>query len=185
MMLLTLSMLLTWVDFVRSGVVLLLFPAVAVSASVLVQAAVTVCSDEVFYLPILTEVFFIVVKLGFSSQVLPVVCVDTVFFVVILAPWTPGGFEVENVEIGVFRLHLVEEVDGDFVLGVSKSTHLSVLTILHLVGVCLAKFTFVFLGVVELFDSVVSFETGFAIRNALIVRCSTCNFRTHLTNISS
>jgi hypothetical protein len=82
-------------------------------------------------------------------------CVNTIFLVVILAPWTPGSFEVENVEIGVFGLHLVQEVDRDFVLGVSKSTHLTVLAILHLVRICLAKLTFIFFGMVKLFDSVV------------------------------
>ena len=185
MVLFALSVLLTWVNFKVARVILLLFPAVAVSASVLVLAAVWVCTDEVFYFPILAEVFLVVVQLWLSSQVLPVVCVNTHFFVVILAPWTPGCFEVENVKIWVFGLHLVQHVDGDFILGVSKSTHFSVLAILHVVRVGLTKLTFIFFGVVEFFDSIVSLETGIAIRNALIVRCSTCNFWTHLTCMRS
>jgi hypothetical protein len=112
--LLALAVLLARVYLEVPRMVLLLFPPVTVSASVFILASIGVRPYKVFYFPILTKLFLIVVQLRFSAQVLPVVGVDTIFFVVVLAPWAPRSFEVKNVKIRIFRLHLMEQVYRDF-----------------------------------------------------------------------
>ena len=64
--LLALPMLLTRIDFVVARVILLLLPAMAVGAPVLVLTPVGVASDEVFYFPILAKLFLIVIQLRLS-----------------------------------------------------------------------------------------------------------------------
>lgn len=101
-------MLFARIYFVVSGVVLLLFPAMALLASVLIWTTVRVGSYEVINVPITAQVSLVVVDVGLPSQVLPIVRVYTALLVVVLAPRAPCSFEVEYVEVGVFWLHLME-----------------------------------------------------------------------------
>ena len=103
-----LGVLLTWVDLVVPGMILLFLPAVTLGAPVLVLASVRVRPDEVVYLPVSAQIAIIVINVGLAAEVLPVMGVDTVLLVVVLAPWAPRGFEIEHVEIGIFWLHSVK-----------------------------------------------------------------------------
>lgn len=87
---------------------------------------------------------------------MPIVCVDTTLFIMVLAPGTPSSFEVENVEVWIAWFDLMKQVDGDFIFAVCKGAQLTVLTILHVVRIRLTKFTFILFRMIELFDSIVS-----------------------------
>ena len=84
-------------------VVLLLFPAVAVAASILVRAAVMVFTNEIFRRPILTRHRLVSVIQWLATEVLPVVRVDAELFVVLKGKRTPGGLEIEHVKVSVLR----------------------------------------------------------------------------------
>lgn len=103
------------VGLIIPGMILLLLPTMAKSASILVDAAIRIRSDEIFDFPIWAKFLPIFVNVRFSPQVLPIVSVDAALLVVILAPGTPNCFEVKNVEIGVFGFHGVQQVNSDFV----------------------------------------------------------------------
>jgi hypothetical protein len=50
--------------------------------------------------------------MGFASEVLPIMSIYAVCFMVIFSEWTPFGFEVKHMEVGVFG-HLVNELNFD------------------------------------------------------------------------
>lgn len=184
-MLLALSMLLARIDFVVARMILLLFPAVTIGAAILITTAVGVAPDEVLDFPILAKLFLIVVKLRLPPQVLPVVSINTIFLIMIFAPWTPSCLKVKDIEIRILWFHLMEHVDGYLLFGVSKCAHLAILTVLHVVWICLAKLTLILLGMVELFHPVVRLEALLPVRYALVVSCTGGNLTAHLTSVGS
>lgn len=103
-----LGVLLAWIDLVVPGMILLFLPTVTLGAPVLVSASVRVRPDEVVYLPVAAQIAIIVIDMGLAAEVLPVMGVNAVLLVVVLAPWAPRSFEIEYVEIGIFRLHPVK-----------------------------------------------------------------------------
>ena len=84
-------------------VVLLLFPAVAVAAPILVRAAVMVFANEIFRRPILARHRLVSVLLWLATEVLPVVRIDAELFVMLKGKRTPGGLEVEHVKVSILR----------------------------------------------------------------------------------
>lgn len=96
--------------------VLLLLPAVARRAPVLVHAPIRVVLYVFLDLPVRTQILVVVEQIGLPSEILPIMSVDTGFFIMVLAPWAPNSLKVEHVEIRVHWVHLVEELDGDFIL---------------------------------------------------------------------
>lgn len=98
----------------------------------------------------------------FSSQVLPVVSIDTSFLVMVFTPGTPDRLKIKHVEVSVFRLNRVQQVDSNFFLRVSEGTHLSVLAIFHVVRIVLTELGLVLFRVIKLLYSVVCLEAAFA-----------------------
>lgn len=179
MVLLTFLMLFARVYLVVARMVLLFLPAMTLRASVLVHTSVGVRSNKVIDLPVAAQLSVVVVDVWFSSQVLPVVGVDTVLFVVILAPRAPRSLEVKDVEVGIAWFHFVEQVDCDLVLAMGKCTQLSVLAVLHVVGVRLTKLAFVFLGMIEFLDPVVGSQTVIPKINAFVMKLAAHDVGTH------
>jgi hypothetical protein len=101
MQFLTFAILFTRMNFVVSRMILLFFPAMTKFASIFVLAAIGIRSNEVFNLPICAKLFSVVVNMRLSSKILPVVSIDAVFLVVIMAPRTPNSFKEEHIEISV------------------------------------------------------------------------------------
>jgi hypothetical protein len=123
--------------------------------------------------------------MGLAPQILPVVSVHTALFVVILAPWTPNSFEVKHVEIRIFRLDVVKEVNRDLVLRVGKGAHLSIFAVVHFVWICLTKLTLVLFRMIKLFNSVVSFQAFFSVAQALEIVLLAGDLWAHLTGVCS
>jgi hypothetical protein len=83
-------------------VVLLLFPTVRILASVFLLAAVCICRNKFLSLPHLTLVFLIIKDMRLSSEVLPVVSIDTnVPWMLCVAVWTPDGLKMEHIEVSI------------------------------------------------------------------------------------
>lgn len=66
-----------------------------------------------------------------------------------------------------------------------ESAHLSVLAVVHVVGVCLAKLALVLFGMVKLLDPVVRFGASFSMTNALEVVGATGDLLAHLTGVAA
>ena len=185
MVLLALPMLLARINFVIARMILLLFPPVTVSASVLILTAVWVAPDEVFNFPILAKLFLIIVHLWFSPQVLPVVSVDTIFLVMVLTPWTPCRLKVKDVKVWILWLHQVKQIDCYLLLRVRKSTHLAIFTIFHIMWISLAELTFILFWMVELLDPIVRLEALLTIGYTLVMSGTWSDLAAHLTGIGA
>ena len=148
--------------------VLLLFPAVAVATPVLVWAAVGIFADEILCLPVGAGHRLVTIFLWFSSQVLPIVCVDALLLVMLEGKRTPGGLEIEHVEVCVLR-HQVQEVDRQLAFVMCECAEQStILTRVEVVRVRLTEFGLVLLWVVKLFDSIMRVLAAVA-KRALVV----------------
>lgn len=98
--------------------------------------------------------------MGRPPEVLPVVSVQALVPLVLLVrEGAPRCFEVEHVEVDV-TFEALEDVHRQFRLSVGEGAHAPVLAEVDLVGVALAELGLVLLGVVEVFDAVVSADTG-------------------------
>ena len=123
--------------------------------------------------------------MGLSSQILPVVGVNTSFFVMVVAPGAPCCLKIKHIKVLVFRLDFMKEINGDLVFRVGKSTHLAVLTILHVFWVGLTKLGLVFFWMVEFLNTVVCFEATLTVGYALIMSSTVGNFGTHFTRVGA
>lgn len=85
----TLLSLLAGVDFEVARMILLLFPPVRGRAAIVLRTPVGVSFDEIVNFPVFAKVSRVVISVGLSSEVLPVVGVDASFLVVILTPRAP------------------------------------------------------------------------------------------------
>lgn len=108
------------VDLVVRRMELLLLPPVAVRTPILQSATVRVRFDVLVDLPILTQIRRILVNLRFAPEVLPVVGINTHFFVMVVVPRAPLRLKIEHVELSVLGLIRVQQFDRDFVFGVGK-----------------------------------------------------------------
>lgn len=180
MIFLTFILQFAWIDFVIQRMILLFFPAMAGTTPVFILATIGIRSDEVVDLPVLTKFLLIGEYLRFPAKVLPVMSIDTTFFIVVVAPGTPHRLEVKHIEIRILWLNLVQEVDCDFVFRMGKGTHLSVLTVLHIMWVGLTELALVLFRMVKFFNSVMGLQTCFASAiDTHIVILTVRDFRAH------
>ena len=126
----------------------------------------------------------VIVHIRLSSEVLPVMSINTPFFIMIFAPWAPYRLKVEHVEVSIFRFYKVQQINCDFILRVSKGTHLSIFTIVHVIWISLAEFTFILLWMIKLLDSIMCLQAIFSTSvNTLIMILRICYFRAHFTGV--
>lgn len=139
-------------------VVLLLLPAVAMTAAVLKTTAVGVGTGLFLVSPSSALILGVAVDMELTAKVLPVMRVNaniprmiSIFFV---AERAPHSFEMEQVEVCV-PLHSVQIVDRELVLVVREGTHLAEFTRIRVVWVGLTEFRLVLLRVIEVLHGVV------------------------------
>ena len=106
--------LLASMNLIVERMIFLLLPSMSTFASVLVLAAIYgIVLNECLHLPVGALLFVIIVKVGLSAIVLPIVRIDTgIPCMSGITVWTPNSLEVEHVEIRIFWLHLMKEVHG-------------------------------------------------------------------------
>jgi len=148
----------TLIDFEVHWVVFFLFPSVAVHASVLQVAAISVRLSLLFLIPETTPLLRRVIEnVRLTSEVLPVVGVLALVALVsfdFVIERAPNGFEVEHVEV-IVVLHVVQQVDRKFIFVVSERAEIAEIARIHGEGPLFAELRLVLLGVIKRFDSVV------------------------------
>lgn len=110
--------------------------------------------------------------------------VNAHLFVVIVVPRAPLSLKIEHVELCIFGLVQVQQLDRDLVFGVGKGTQLAVDAIHHVIWVGLAKFTFVFFWMIKFLDPVVSLVAGLALR-AREICVKALDLVAHLAGVAS
>lgn len=136
-------------------VVLLFLPAMRELTPVLMLAPICICLNEVLRLPLRTLLLLILKDMRLSSEVLPVMSVDTgIPGVVCIAVRAPNSLEVEHVEVRI-HLEFAQQIHCHLLLSMSECTHVSIVTRLNLVRIRGAELDFVLLWMIELLDSVV------------------------------
>jgi len=99
----------TFHSLIKQGMVLLLLPTMTALTTRLLRTTFVVLCDKSAWLPILTDFMGSVIEnTWLSPEVLPIMRVHALSFVVLLVEWTPFGFEVEHVKIGILR-HLMNK----------------------------------------------------------------------------
>ena len=129
----------------------------AVGASILVRAAILVVIDEILRSPIPTLLVRVKIDLGLPSEILPVMCKNTLISLVVgFVVRAPDRFEMENVKVWIF-LKFVNQLYRNLRVWMSKGTEVSILAFSFALDVRCAKFSFVFVRMVEFLNSIVSF----------------------------
>lgn len=152
----------TLLHTVDQGMEFLLLPAVTTAATVLKLAAVLVCLCILLRLPKLALLFSILVDVRLSSEVLPVVCVNAFFALMILVrKWTPHCFKVKHIEISIL-FHLLNHIHGKLTFTVRESAKFAIVAAVYAIGISLTEFCFVFFWVVEILNAIMRKRTTFS-----------------------
>jgi hypothetical protein len=97
------------------------------------------------------------VNMRFAPEILPVVRVNTyVSLMLLLTIGTPNCFKMENIKVSIL-FHLMKNIDRKFTFMMSESAHFPVVTTCDPVGIELAIFCFILLGMVKVFYKIVCF----------------------------
>jgi hypothetical protein len=147
----------------------LFLPSVAERAFVFKLATVFIWCNEVFRVPIGAHFLLVLEYRRFSPIVLPVMGIYAyVPLMVIFSIRTPHCLKMKDVKVHV-RFKFLNELDWDFVLSMCERAKFSIFTILARLKIGRAEFSFVFVWMIELFDSVVRFLAVLSIRAVLMV----------------
>lgn len=146
---------LTLFNFEEVWMIFLLLPAMRVQALILIRTPFRVRAYKVVNLPVWTHFARVKERRRPATEVLPVVCINTDFtIVIILSVGAPDSLEVEHVKIHI-DLILLYQLDRELALIMSKRAVFLVLTrwAPHL-EIRRAKLSFVLIWVIEFFNTI-------------------------------
>ena len=156
----------TGMHLIVHRVILLFLPSMRESASVFIFTPVWVGLDEMLGLPLRALLSIIVKDMRLSSEILPVVGVDTdVSSMWCITIRTPYCLEVKHVEVRsvvittaiiCLRSKFLKEIYRDFNFRMSKCTHIPIVTRFDSIWISLTELDLVLLWMIELFHAVVS-----------------------------
>jgi hypothetical protein len=115
-------------------VVLEFFPAMALITLHLFRAASLFVAEYLSLGPERALYWSIVVLLRASSEILRVVCIDTLISIMLINVWTKNCLEFIEVEVFIF-LEIMKEFDFDFLFVVSKRAKVAILAFVNIVRV--------------------------------------------------
>lgn len=92
---------LTRLGLINQRVELLFFPSVTVSALLQSFASFIVTSDECARLPVLTKFGVIPKKVGFTPEILEIMCINALCLIMLVIVGTPFRFKVKYVKVKV------------------------------------------------------------------------------------
>jgi len=161
--------------------IFLFLPSMAMVAHVFIRAAISIIVYERARTPIRALIFGIVVKLRFSSEILPVMRKDALISLMIrLVVRAPNRFKMEHIKIWIFG-KLIYKLDWYFRFWMSKWTKVSILAFDYFAfkswNVGSAKFGFIFIRMVKLFDPIMSFLTRVSIFAFFVFENEVTHFR--------
>ena len=150
--------------FIHKRVKLLLFPAMTVKTWFKSLATFIVASNEGAALPILADVDWVPKEVRPSSEILKVVCVNTLSFIVLVIERTPLSFEEKHEEVKVAGFNaghqVVHETHFQVFNWVSEGAVVAVFALTNLVRKTVTKLGLVLILMVQTLDSVVSSFTS-------------------------
>lgn len=164
MWLIALISMLARVQFIILRMIFLLFPTMALLASIFVWTSIFVVVNELSWAPIQALVFWVYVKLWFPPKILPVVRKNTLVpLMIILIIGTPHCFKMKHVEIRVF-IKFINKLNRYFRLWMSERAIVSIFAFSAPIYIRCTKFGFVFVRMIKFFNSIVGFVTSIAFR---------------------
>ena len=89
----------TWLCLINQGMKLLFFPTMTVRALFKSLASFLVTSNEGTALPIFTKFCVVFKQIRLPSEILEVVCINTLSFIMIMIEWAPFCFKVEDEKV--------------------------------------------------------------------------------------
>lgn len=164
MRLVTLISMFTRIQFIVFRVIFLFFPAMTMITMILIRTALSIVIDVGSRSPIITLLFWIVIQLRFSAEILPIMRVYTlVSQMICFIIRAPYSFEVEHIEIWIL-LEFINQLNRDLGFIVSKWAVLSILAFPSTIDIWRAKLSFVLIRVIKLFYSIMCLLTCVTIR---------------------
>jgi hypothetical protein len=133
----------------------LFLPAVRVFAPIFILTAVSIGLDKMFSLPLGALIFLVIVNMGLSSKVLPVVSIHTgISSVRGIAIRAPYSLEMKHVKVSIL-FKFIKEINRNFFFMVSKSAHVAVVTTFNSVWIRRTKLDLVFFWMIEFLNPIV------------------------------
>lgn len=161
MRLVTLLTVLAWIKFIVLWVVFLFLPAMALETSILLWTAVLIVIDELSWTPVYALIFRIDIELGLPPKILPVVGKYALIpLMIVLVVGTPNSLEMKHVKVLV-RTEFVYQFHRYLWFWVGERTIITVFTFTCAVSVGGTKLRLVFVGMVKLFNSIMSLLASF------------------------
>ena len=158
-----------WFDFIGEWVELQFFPAMTLHALDSIVASNRIFAYEVSSLPIRTWLGVVFKNIRFSSEVLPVMCINAERLVVLgQIERAPHGLVVKDEKVDIENI-VVDKFCFYLILCVSKRAEFTVLAFIKLIRVLRTEFLFVLIFPIKLLDSAVGFLTLISFRAMLVL----------------
>lgn len=143
--------------------ILLLFPTMTVIAIIFIGAAISIVIDEWSRTPFVALILGVIIKLRFSSEVLPIMWKYTlVSLMICFIIRTPNCFKMKHIEIWIFD-KFVYKLYWDFRGWMCKWAILTIFTFSSVVNIGWTKFRFIFIRMIKLLDSIMRFLTSITV----------------------
>lgn len=150
-----------------------LLPAVALITMILVETAIRILINLSLLIPVRTLNTLIVKNMWFSSEILPIMSINTKLSVMImLVKRTPHSFEVKHIKI-IIILQVMNKLNHRVLLAMCEGAIHSIVAFFHIFRVVTTKLHLVLFGVIKVFNmimaksAIVSFHTNQFVLNIL------------------
>ena len=156
---LTVNAIFTWACFIEVRMKLQLLPTMCFFALSACRAALVIVGYISLRVPLIALNCIVEIKMPLPAKILPVMGVNTWWSVVLgLIKWAPNCFVVEKIEVHIHFV-VMQQIDSDIVLVMCKCTVVSVFAAIDWVELratwaSCAEFSFIFIWMVELFNTV-------------------------------
>lgn len=155
---------LAWIYLEILRMVFLFFPAMGQIAMVFIGATISVVIDKRPRTPIAALFFRIIIKLRFSSEILPIMWENALISLMIcLIVRTPNSFKMKHIKVRIL-FKSINEFYWNLSCWVGKWAVLSIFAFSSPINIRRAKFGFVFIRMIEFFDPIMRFRASFSIR---------------------
>lgn len=147
------------IELIVFRVIFKLLPSMRMITSVFILASISVTAYVLLRSPVTALLFSIIVQLWLPPKILPIMCINTlVTLVFCFIVRTPNSLEMKHIEVWVFW-ELVYQLNWNFWFRMSKWAVIAIFTLASLFDKRSAKLRFIFIRMIEFFNTIVSFFT--------------------------
>ena len=147
----------TRMHLIVQGMIFLFLPSMGELASVFIFASISISLNKMLRFPLWALILLIVKYMGLSSEILPIVSIDTcISSMRSITIRTPYCLKMEHIEVCIF-LKFIQQIYRYLFFSVSKGTHISIVTAFNPFWVARTKFNLIFFRMVKLFYSIMRF----------------------------